>query len=237
MSQSAPTSPRETTKTIILLIVAAVAVATAIALGAIAFLDATQADMPKWILARSSGIVSYLLLWLTSIFGILVSHPDSPRWHWMTVVTRLRVHIGFSTFAVAFTLLHMIVLATDDYADVGWLGAFLPMAAQYRPVPVTLGVIAFWGMVLAGLTAALSNTRIFRRSWLWIHRISLSFYILAWVHGMLAGSDTPSLLALYLSTGAFVIVLAAWRYATPSMRNMRKGYARGSKPRIREDIR
>lgn len=221
----------------LLLIVAAVAVSAAIAIGASAFLDAAQADMPKWILARSSGIVSYLLLWLTTIFGILVSHPDSHKWHWMNVLTRLRVHIGFSTFAVAFTLLHMIVLATDDYADVGWVGAFLPMAAQYRPVPVSLGVIAFWGMVIAGLTAALSNTRIFRRSWLWVHRISLSFFILAWVHGMLAGSDTLSLLALYLSTGAFLIVLAAWRYAAPSLKNMRKRYARSSKPRIREESR
>lgn len=237
VSEPTRTSPREAGKTLVLLSVAAIAVAATIALGASAILDAVQADMPKWVLARSSGLVSYLLLWLTSIFGILVSHPDSPRWHWMNVVTRLRVHIGFSTFAVAFTLLHMIVLATDDYADVGWVGAFLPMAAQYRPVPVTLGVIAFWGMVLAGLTAALSNTRIFRRSWLWIHRISLGFFILAWAHGMLAGSDTLSLLALYLSTGAFLIVLAAWRYAAPSLRNMRKGYARGSKPRIREDIR
>lgn len=229
-------SAKESAKVAALWLLAAGAVAITLFLVTSTSLQAAQAEMPKWILARSSGVVSYTLLWLATVFGILVSHPDSHRWHWMNVVTRLRVHIGFSSFAVIFTLLHMIVLATDDYADVGWFGAFLPMAATYRPVPVTLGVLAFWGMVLAGLTAAFSNTRVFRRSWLWIHRVSLAFFILAWVHGMLAGSDTVSLLALYLSTGMFVIVLAAWRYATPSLRSLRKGYARTSKPRVRDHV-
>jgi DMSO/TMAO reductase YedYZ heme-binding membrane subunit len=232
MNQNPQTPP---IKTIVLTLVGAAALVVTFWLSANALLDAMQAPMPKWILARSSGIVSYLLLWVTTIFGILVSHPHSPRWNWMQLVTRLRLHVGFSVFAIAFTLLHIIVLATDDYAKVGWAGAFLPFASEYRPVPVTLGVIAFWGMVISALTAALSNTRFFGRSWIWIHRISIVFYIAAWVHGMLSGADTSSLLWLYLATGMFALIFALWRYATPSIKTRRHEFAAGSRPRVREE--
>lgn len=224
-------------KVVALTLLGAIAIALTFWLSANALLDALQASMPKWILARSSGIISYLLLWVTTVFGILVSHPDSPRWGWMQLATRLRLHVGFSVFAIAFTLLHIVVLATDDYAKVGWAGAFLPFASEYRPVPVTLGVIAFWGMVISALTAALSNTRFFGRSWIWIHRISIAFYIAAWVHGMLSGADTATLLWLYLATGTFTLIFAVWRYATPSIKSRREAYAAGSRPSVREERR
>lgn len=206
------------------------AFAATLAIGILAFQHAMHAEMPMWVLSRSSGIAAYLLLWGSIIFGMIVSHPDAHRWTWINLATRLRLHIGLSTFAVVFTLLHLGVLALDSYANVGWAGALVPMLSEYRPVPVTLGVLAFWGMVIAGTTAALANTRLFRRSWLWIHRISISFFVLAWVHGLLAGSDSLDLLVLYLSTGVFVLILATWRYATPSLSMRRKAYAKASTP-------
>ena len=217
----------------IFIIVAVIAVSSAVAILATALIQITQAEMPKWALARASGVVSYLLLWLATVLGILVSHPDSHSWNWANLATRLRFHIGFAVFAIVFTLLHIVVLATDEYAKVGWLGAFLPMAAEYRPVPITLGVLAFWGMVLASLTASLANTRAFCRSWLPIHRISLAFFVLAWVHGLFSGSDSLNLLALYLTTGVFVVTLATWRYAAPSIAQRRKTFARRTQTELK----
>ena len=52
------------------------------------------------------------------------------------------------------TVLHIVVLATDKYAGVGWWGSFVPMGATYRPLPVTLGVIGLYAGLAAGITAA-----------------------------------------------------------------------------------
>lgn len=208
------------------------AVAVTAALLVISVAQITQADMPKWVLARTSGVVSYMLLWSATVFGILVSHPESHSWNWLKLATRLRLHIGFAVFAIVFTLLHIVVLATDEYAKVGWVGAFLPFAAEYRPVPVTLGVLSFWGIVISSISAALANTTIFRKSWLPLHRIALSFFLLAWVHGILSGSDTLNLLALYLSTGVFVVILATWRYAAPSIAQRRIAFAQRAQSQV-----
>lgn len=191
-----------------------------------------QSEMPKWVFARTTGIVAFILLWLAIVLGILVSHPEGHRWSFVRLETRLRMHVGLSIFAILFTAFHLVVLAIDEYAEVGWFGALLPFASTYRPLAVSLGVIAFWMMVLVSLSAALSNTKLFASSWRWMHRLSLLIYVLAWIHGVLAGSDTIALLALYFSTAVFIAILAAWRYLSPSIRSRRKSFARGSKPSV-----
>jgi hypothetical protein len=40
-----------------------------------------------------------------------------------------------------------------------------------------------------------------------------------WLHGVLAGSDTPALLGMYAVTGLGVVGLAVSRYTTPSARS------------------
>lgn len=216
---------------VVLGVALSVVVAVGIMVASIALISG-QSDMPKWVFARSTGIVAFLLLWLSTALGILVSHPEGHRWTLIRLETRLRTHIGLSIFAILFTAFHLAVLAIDEYAEVGWLGALLPFSSTYRPLAVSLGVIAFWMMVLVSVSAALANTRLFSSNWRWMHRLSLIIFALAWVHGVLAGSDTIALLALYLSTGVFLGVLAAWRYASPSIRARRKGFARGSSPSV-----
>ena len=99
------------------------------------------------------------------------------------------MHVSLAVFTLAFTALHVVVLATDSYAGVGWRGALVPMAATYRPVPVTLGVIGVYAGLLAGLTAALAG-RVTARIWWPIHKVAALSLVLVWVHGVLAGSDT-----------------------------------------------
>ena len=92
------------------------------------------------------------------------------------------------------------MLATDRWAGVGWAGAALPLGASYRPVPVTLGVLGLWLGLLAGLSAALAG-RLPRRAWWPLHKIAAVSLALVWTHGVLAGSDTPALLAMYVISG------------------------------------
>ena len=172
-----------------------------------------------WILGRAAGVTSYLLLVVLVGWGMLLSHPWRTRWTRPSTAMRIRVHVGLAVFTLVFVVLHIVVLATDSYAGVGWRGALVPMGATYRPLPVTLGVIGLYAGLLAGVTAALAG-RLPLRLWWPVHKVAALSLVLVWVHGILAGSDTLLLTWLYVVTGAAVAALALSRYAarTPADR-------------------
>lgn len=165
-----------------------------------------------WILGRAAGVTSYVLLVVLVCVGLLLSHPWRTRYARPSTATRLRVHVSLAAFTLTFTVLHVVVLATDSYAGVGLPGALVPLGATYRPVPVTMGVIGAYAGILAGVTAALSG-RLSARIWWPIHKVAAVSLVLIWVHGLLAGSDTHLLVALYLGTGLLVAALAVSRYS------------------------
>lgn len=172
-----------------------------------------------WILGRASGVTGYLLLVALVALGLMLSHPRRVHWHRPTSSTRIRLHVSLAAFTLGFIALHIVVLATDEYAQVGWSGAVLPMASRYRPAAVTLGLIGTYAGLLAGLTAAFAG-RWARRLWWPVHKVSAGSLVLVWAHGVLAGGDSPALWPLYLSTAIGILLLALSRYtsATPADR-------------------
>ncbi len=168
-----------------------------------------------WLLGRAAGISAYLLIVGLVCFGLILSHPAAAHWSRPSRPVRLRIHVSLAVFTLAFTALHIVVLATDSYAGVGWRGAFVPGAASYRPLAVSLGVIALYAGLLAGLTAAAAG-RIAARVWWPIHKVAVVTLGLVWVHGIQAGSDSSALFVMYVASGAFVVALAASRYTARS---------------------
>ena len=193
-----------------------------------------------WILGRAAGVTTYLLLVALVAMGLLLSHPWRTRVARPSAATRIRVHVSLAVFTLAFLVLHVVVLATDSYAGVGWRGSFLPLGAAYRPVPVTLGVLAAYAGLLAGLTAALAG-RVAVRIWWPIHKVAALTLAAVWLHGVLAGSDTRLLLPLYLGAGGAVVLLALSRYAarTPADRvdELTAGAAPSPGPATRDPLR
>jgi hypothetical protein len=175
--------------------------------------------MAPWIVGRAAGVSAYLLLVALVLLGLVLSHPWRTRLRRPSSAARIRLHIVLAVLTLAVTVLHVVVLATDRYAGVGWPGALLPLRASYRPVPVTLGVIGAWAGLLAGVTAALAG-HLPARAWWPIHKVAVVSLVLMWVHGVLAGNDTFALRWLYLSTALLVVVVAISRYVarTPADR-------------------
>lgn len=174
--------------------------------------------MAPWILGRAAGITSYLLLVGLVLLGLVLSHPHRSRWRRPSSAVRIRAHVSLSVFTLVFTVLHIVVLATDRYAGVGWWGALVPLGSTYRPLPVTLGVVALWAGLAAGITAALAG-RISRRAWWPVHKVAIVSLVLVWLHGVLSGIDTPPLLAMYLVTGGAVLAVAVSRYTSTTVRS------------------
>ncbi|MFZ0158121.1 MAG: hypothetical protein WAL50_03740 [Kineosporiaceae bacterium] len=182
-----------------------------------------------WILGRASGICTYLLLVALVALGLVLSHPWRARWSRPSAVVRIRAHVSLSVFTLAFLVLHIVVLATDSYAKVGWWGALLPMASGYRPVPVTLGVIAAYGGLLAGLTAAAAG-RWAARVWWPVHKVAALSLVLAWLHGVLAGADSTAIGWLYAVTALGLVVLAASRYLAGTPDDQVEALVAGTEP-------
>lgn len=164
-----------------------------------------------WILGRASGICTYLLMVALVAMGLVLSHPWRARWRRPSAVLRIRAHVSLAAFTLAFLVLHIVVLATDKYAKVGWWGALLPMASDYRPLPVTLGVIATYGGIAAGVTAAAAG-RWAGRVWWPVHKVAGISLVLAWLHGVFTGIDTRAIAWLYAVTAIGLVALAASRY-------------------------
>ena len=183
-----------------------------------AIVTATGAPMSSWVLGRSAGISSYLLLTALVVTGLLLSHPRTPARLRLGLATRVRLHAGLAAFTFVFTVLHVVVLATDAWAGVGWWGALVPFGSTYRPLPVTLGVLALYAGLAAGGTAALAG-RLPLRVWWPVHKVSSVAFVLVWWHGVLAGTDTPVLLAVYGVTGLLVVGLGVSRYSASGPRD------------------
>ncbi len=176
---------------------------------------ASGADMAMWVTARASGVAAYVLLTLSVLAGLVLSSPARARLRWPSAPQRIRLHVSLTVFTLLFIALHVVVLALDPWAKVGWMGVLLPWASEYRPLPVALGVLAMWVFLLVIVSAGLAG-RVTGRAWRVLHRCAGVAWLLAWAHGVFAGSDTPGLLALYVGSGIAVLVTAAWRYAAKS---------------------
>jgi hypothetical protein len=172
-----------------------------------------QAQMRVWLAARASGIVTYLLLTILVAFGMMLSHPaNQSTWKQSRRVFPWHEHLF--VFVAAFALVHVVAIVLDPYAGVGITGAIVPGLSSYRSAPVALGSLSLYAALATALTARW--TRLLPTGlWLRLHRLAALAWLFAWLHGMLAGTDTAVLLPMYLVTGLAVVVFASWRYWNP----------------------
>lgn len=167
--------------------------------------------MLPWALGRAGGMASYILLVFLVALGLWQRHPWRQRVRILHPTTRLRSHVILAVFVLAFSILHVVSLALDRYAGVGWAGVLIPGDSHYRSLPVALGVIGIYAGLVAGITAAAAGTFI-GRLWWPLHRLAWVSLVLVWFHGVLSGTDTPDLWILYVTTGLAVLFLAVSRY-------------------------
>jgi len=160
-----------------------------------------------WIVGRSLGLAAYLSMTLLMLLGIWLRHPWRFRWPLMRAETALRYHAALAAATILLVVGHLVSLASDKYAGVGWVGALLPGHSAYRTVPVALGVAAFWAYVLVVVTARLGS-RLVGRRWLPVHRLVVPVFAAVFAHGVLAGTDSGRLRWLYAVSGATVLI--AW---------------------------
>ena len=172
--------------------------------------SAYQAQMRLWLAARATGITTYLLLTGLVTFGLILSHPTNQS-TWKLSKRLFPWHENLFVFVVAFAVAHVISIVLDPFAGVGVAGSFIPGLSGYRTAPVALGTLGLYAALVSGITGRWTKL-LPRGLWLTLHRFALVAWILSWMHGLLAGTDSAALVPLYVAIGGLVIGAAAYRY-------------------------
>lgn len=197
----------------------------AVAIGAFAAVELLPAWLPGlttsllgsdpkayWYLSRSSAFVAYGLVWLSMIFGLLITSRTARLWPGGPVALDLHQHS--SLLGLAFALFHALILLGDGYIAYTPLQVLIPFAGDsYRPLWVGVGQIGLYAMAIVGLSFYM-RPLIGRKIWRGIHFLSFLLFVMALIHGIFSGSDTavPAIQGLYWFTGGSVLFLSVYRF-------------------------
>jgi predicted ferric reductase len=173
------------------------------------WLFAADSQQLWWYVTRSSGIIAYLLLWLSMVWGLAV--PSKIAASLLDGVYTFDFHQFISLLSIGFALVHILVLTLDRYLPYSTLQILVPFLSPYRPLWVGIGVISFYIIVLVTVTFYL-RSRISMSTFRSIHVLSLLGYLGITLHGLYAGTDAPllSMQLIYRGTGLTVIFLTVY---------------------------
>jgi sulfoxide reductase heme-binding subunit YedZ len=168
----------------------------------------------EWYTARAGGMLAFALLTLTVIAGLTLSgRAKLPGWPRFAVED---VHRFLGLLTGTFVGIHVFALFVDAYMPFSLKQLLVPGAASYRPFASALGVVALELLLALAITNRYKQ-RLSYRFWRNAHYLNFSLWILAFGHGVLAGTDTGAAWAdlFYVVSGAAVAGLVTWRVLGP----------------------
>ena len=155
-----------------------------------------------WFISRSSGVVAYVLITLSVLLGLVQS--GNLFRAYIAPLLSLGLHSFFSWIGLGLSLLHGIILVGNEYTDFDLPQVFIPFLSDYRPIPVGLGIIAFYLMLLLSLSFY-ARSYLGQENFRTLHYTSFVAFIAVTAHSLLAGTDSVPLWWMY--TGSLVAVL------------------------------
>lgn len=180
-----------------------------------------MSNMQWWYIMRASGMMAWLLLTITVLWGAIASSKllsKGRRWV-------LDMHPFLATLGLAMLILHIAAAVIDSYAGVSIVAVFVPFAASWNPVAIALGVVSLWAIGAVQVTSFLKR-KMKRNTWQLVHQSS---YVAAWtmaLHALTAGTDMGQPVVMYGAT-ALIIVTSA----VTLLRALRIKVAGGRHPR------
>lgn len=171
-----------------------------------------------WHLARASGIVAWLFLTASVMWGILLATDLFAKWRrpaWL-----LDLHRALGGLTVGFVAVHVGALIADSYVHFDLVDVLVPFASDWKPWPVALGVLAFWGVAIVEATSLMMR-RLPRRAWRAIHLTSYLTFVATSLHGTFAGTDATNLLYVGTSVLTTLALVFAVSYRVVGRRGPR----------------
>ncbi len=193
---------------------------------AVTWLLQANTNQATWYVTRAAGFTAYLLLWLSTVWGLAVSSRIlEGKLHGSYTYD---FHQFISLLAIAFLALHIIVLLFDQFLPFSIAQILIPFTSTYRPLWVGLGVLSFYVVLLVTVTFYLRD-RIGQKTFRTIHVFSLLSFVGAAAHGLLAGTDGVLPVVRIMYAGTFLSVVFMTVYWTVMLiMKKRRTASRGS---------
>lgn len=183
-------------------------------------LFATDTVQAMWYITRAAGLTAYLLLWLSTVWGVAVtSKIFDPILHRMFTYD---FHQFLSLLAIGFVILHIVVLLADQYLPFTVAQVLVPFISPYRPIWVGVGIIGLYLTLLVTITFYIRR-HIGQRAFRVIHYASFIAFLAAAAHGLFAGTDSALMATriMYFGTTLVVVFLTAFRIFAPRLGDRR----------------
>lgn len=163
-----------------------------------------------WVLGRGTGVVALVLLTVTMVLGVVVrsGRPLGAMPRFGVVLT----HRNVTLLAVAFTVVHVVTLLADPYAQLTLVDTVVPFLGARRPFALGLGTLAVDALAAITVTA-LARRAIGVRAFKAVHWAAYGLWPVALLHSVLDGTDGTSGWLLVLAAASTLAVLGAvaWR--------------------------
>jgi methionine sulfoxide reductase heme-binding subunit len=160
-----------------------------------------------WAVARAAGFVAFL----SATGAVLLGTRSPARLPIGGLPARLyALHRALGITAILAVAVHLTSLWLDTFVQFSWVQLLLaPWTASYRPFAITFGFLAMISLLAAASSGAL---RTVVPGWRTVHLLAYATFALGLVHGILAGSDSGSPLAIvFYVVALFAVVLTLLR--------------------------
>ncbi len=157
-----------------------------------------------WYVTRASALIAWVLLTLSVVWGVLLSTRILRK---VDDAGRLQdLHRFLGSLALIMIGLHLVSLVLDPWAHFSAADLFLPLESAYRPIPVAIGIIALY-LLLVAYGSSLLRNRLPPRFWKGLHYANYAAVLGTSFHAGLAGTDSGRW--WYLSLAVTLISLTA----------------------------
>lgn len=165
-----------------------------------------------WFATRSTGIIAFILLTMSVLFGIITAGNWASQ-RWPRLVNQ-GLHRTISLLTVVFLGVHIVTTVVDGYVPISWVDAFVPFTTSYKTLWVGLGVTAF-DLILALAITGMLRSKINPRAWRLIHWTSYAAWLLAMIHAITTGTDRGINITIAIIATVLVLALSFLRFRTP----------------------
>ena len=169
-----------------------------------------------WYVARAGGLVSYVLLATTVMWGTALAaraFRARPGLPWVSAL-----HEWLGVLALTFLAVHIGALLLDTYVRFTPVEVLVPFAAKWHPGAVAWGVIGLYLMLAVHLSARFRGKlpKRYRPLWKKAHLASYPLFGVATVHLLTAGTDRGTFavsLAVAVIVTAVLVAVGKFRIA------------------------
>jgi predicted ferric reductase len=182
--------------------------------------EAMAAQAPGfWFVSRAAGIVAFIVLWLSTAWGVSLSSKGVGGI--VSAPLSFALHNITSWLVLVFGAVHALALLGDRVIPFTIGGILVPFDAAYKPLLTGMGTLALYVGILVSVSFYFKK-QLGYRTWHVVHLLSYAMFVGVVVHSILLGTDTsvPLMKALYVVAGGSVLFLTLFRILT----------ARGGRP-------